>query len=308
MRVAITIALLILSSPAAAERAVVLPVGGDPQLAQLAAQAEVALIAALEAHHIEAIVHEAGHKPCDTTACAPELLRGYRADTVVGCALRVGEGSTVAVHVLLIDRAGARFPGDALATQLAVPGVVDTVLREARGLQLLGPGPWVSVTTAPADAQITIDGAPRGVAPYLGRIDPGKHRIAVTAAAHLTKTIELEMPDAPTHHEKIDVDLTAANGAQEEAAPLELVDVLSDQPPRSTPVNTTIGLGLTAAAVVLVSIGVAQLLTDGDCESRDDTGQCTQRVEHPAAVPLIIAGGASAVGAGVFLAFTPLEF
>ena len=108
--------LLCMSAPAFAERAVLLPHSGDPQLVSLREAAHQAVRAALVEQGIEVSAYTPKERApagdaqgCKQIGCAPALLAALPAEVAVAVAVWYGKDQPQ-VNVTLVDAAGNRYP------------------------------------------------------------------------------------------------------------------------------------------------------------------------------------------------------
>jgi hypothetical protein len=204
---------------------------------------------------------------------------------------------------------------------LSLPAMFDAgaagraALLEARGQQLLGPGPWIHVRGAPAGASVMLDEKPVGVLPYRGAISPGDHELLVHADGYNAKRQPIVIPLEPTTTARVELELApndapAAAPPPAEATPALANDYVSEDPnhaPRdeASAWNYVLGGLAIAGGVALATIEPAQTFAkDGDCAN----DACTERYAAGGETALKIGAGALIAAAGVtFMIWQPIR-
>jgi hypothetical protein len=223
------------------------------------------------------------------------------------------------VNVTLVDAHGNRFPAVSTVESSGAAAAARRALLEARGLQLLGPGPWVQVEGAPDGASVSIDGVAVGALPYRGALSSGDHVLELSAPGHAPQRRELQMPLDPTATLRVQVALApgaaqeagdaAGPPVREEAQPAGAADlaVAPDEPPgdQASPWNYVLGGAAIAAGIALATIDPLRAAArDGDCVDRE----CQRVYEFGAQSALKVVAGVALAGAGVtVLIWRPLR-
>jgi hypothetical protein len=278
-----------LPSAVRAETALLLPPSGDPNLQAQQEQGQAALRAALEGQGIQLISREQAvrslpsdeGRDCVRVDCAPVLLRPAGADFAVAMALWSAGGSapTRSVFITLVGAQGARFPGSAVIAGDDVVAAVRSALNDARGLQLLGPGPWLKVHGTPEGAEVHVDGAVVGSLPYRAAIEAGLHTLEVRADGHGTLIRSVQVP--PNSGRQVDVQValeargTGAVAATNASASESELGVGRDtervRPLWGPLVLGVAGLGVLTADLVLVLADRCEVESEGRCLAGNDT-------------------------------------
>lgn len=211
--------LLALPSTLWAQAVVLLPPRGDAQLAQAQAQAHRVLANALSSQGLRVVPHAEAQArmpegpPCMTSDCAPGLVAAASADFAAVLAVWAGaDGGPGVVFVTLVDPEGARFPGQSKVGAGDLQAATSAALLDARGLQLLGPGPWLRVSGEPDGARVFIDGSYVGAVPYRATVKPGKHAVKVTAEGYTPLEREIDVPANRSRQVEIGLSLEVLAG------------------------------------------------------------------------------------------------
>jgi hypothetical protein len=179
---------LFLCSPhaARAQHVIMLPHPGEGTLAAERDAAQQAVRDALRDEGMSVVDSAALGEPergCRQVTCAPALLAAREAELAAAIAVWRAQPQ-LQVHVTLVDPAGHRYSGVAGVDPAHADAGARAALVEARGLQLLGPGPWVRIEGSPAGAEVVIDGRFAGVLPYRAALRAGDHQLEVRASGH----------------------------------------------------------------------------------------------------------------------------
>jgi len=264
-----------------AQRALVLPVGGDEAL--VAAHGAAALAA------LEQALTGAGfgveRSDCREPSCAGELLRAGRGDLAVGLALWPREGG-VRASLVLVDAAERQVSGEAEGPAEAAAELAGEALDRAIATWSVREGAPVRVVGAPEGASVTVDRELWGTLPHEGTLPPGEHRFVVSADGFVT--------------ERRSVDIAFGGGA------LELRFDLAREGGDPWP-SLVLGGGLVVVGLALTVPGWATLSLDGGCAARDAVGCRSRYAFDGAAAAWLVAGGVAAVGGVVLLATAPIQ-
>lgn len=313
----LTLALGFTANGAAAERAIVLPHGGDAGLQTLRVAAHEAVLAALgeqgfEVRPASAPEGDPAHGGgCKQIGCAPALLAAARAELAVAVAVWRSDAGPQ-VNVTLVDGQGNRYPAVAPVEPGGAPAAARRALLDARGLQLLGPGPWVHVEGAPAGARVVIDGAVAGALPYRGALSSGDHVLELAAPGYAAQQRELQMPLDPTATLRVEVALAPATASQSAAAlspvggtpdramPADRGELPQAPPPTAADEpsvwNYVLGGVTIAGGLALATIDPLRAAArDGECVDRD----CTRVYSFGGDSALKMVAGIALVGAGI---------
>jgi hypothetical protein len=298
---AVAVALFCLASPAAAQTAVLFPVGGDAELAS-AHGAEViervtrdfeessftvlagpALAQAMTAAHADA---------CEDPSCAGPMLAALTADLGVGVALWHRSG-LVQVSVVLVDPHGVLVSADADGAESVLGQATQSALSQARARWATRAGSPVRVLGTPEGATITVDHEPWGTLPHEGSLSPGTHHFVVSADGHVTERREVEIA-AATESLELRFELVAGTDS-------------AVTPPAGggDPAPVLVGVGVAAAVVGagLLAWGIGDAVDSTRCTA-GCAGPASGRTIHIAAnelgIGMAIAGGV-ALAIGVVL-------
>lgn len=306
---------------ARAESAAVLPHAGDTRLEAERVAAQRAVVDALreQGFSVRTLTSKPTknpaelHSDCAQVGCAPGVLSDSGIDLAVAIAVWNGEDGPQ-TNVTLIDALGRKYPGYAIIVGDDAGAAGRAALLEARGLHLLGPGPWIHVRGAPAGASVMVDEKPVGVLPYRGAISPGDHELEVRADGYNAKRQPIVIPLEPTTTARVELELApqaapAATPTAETAAPLadDYVQEDPSEAPRdeASAWNFVIGGLAIAGGVALATIEPVQTFSkDGDCAN----DACTERYAAGSETALKIGAGALIAAAGVtFMIWQPLR-
>jgi hypothetical protein len=210
---------------------------------------------------------------CTGSGCVAELVRGAGADAALELVVKTlpNSDSATIVQVLLVDRTGRRFPGSATVARGDFARAAQDALFDARSLQLLGPGPWLRVRSAPSGAQVLLDGQPIGSTPTRAAVQAGRHTLEVRAAGLRPHVQTVDIPADASRQIEIGADLAprGQNRATPTSRPTEASRAAIDRP--------VLGPALLGAAgAALVAYQIVPIAGDS-CEQIDDSGQCSQR-------------------------------
>jgi len=289
-RIGFTLALLMSASPsmASAQTAVLLPVGGDVELAR-AHSAE--LVARVQADFEESsftVVSPVGD--CADTSCAPTMLTAMHADLAVGIALWHRNG-LVQVSVVLVDPHGVQVSADADGAESVIGQATTSAVAQARARWATRNGSPVRVIGAPDGASITVDREPWGTIPHEGNLSPGTHHFVVSAVGYVTERRDVEIAAAT---ETIEIAFELVEGS----------DVVAPPPATGPDVGVMASGGVLAGiGAAVLAIGIANAVDTVHCVSGCDPGDPTRTAHYPATdigIGLTVAGAAAMVG-GVLL-------
>lgn len=323
---ALVIASFATGARAQVTRVLLLPTGGEEALRAERAAVERALADALQRQRVEVLHADVAAKSlpavraCVVADCAAALLPDLNADLAVSSAVwapeQVGD-ERAAVSVMLVDRSGERFPGDA-AIDGSAAAAAERALLAAQSLVLLGPGPWLEVSAAQQGGALYIDGERAGSLPYRGAVTAGKHALRVEAAGQPPWARDVDIPLRAQRVVTVRVDFAAASAeaAAEALAVSPAVASRAEAPgsaaytdalaPRSQPSvwNYVLGSALVVSGGALL-VGPARTLAERDeCRGELDTqGRCGARVRAGTRtfVQLSAAGALLFGGAAVML-------
>lgn len=297
------------ANSARAETAVLLSPQGDAAIAHEHERAQRALSRALRAQATRvvraneaaaALPERASAGGCDALGCAPALLRAIGGDIAVALAVwAAGEpNEATIVFVTLVDRRGDRYPGRARVLGNDAPRLgraVERALRDARALQSLGPGPWLSVRGEPAGAEVLLDGRRAGRLPHRAPIGEGRHTLEVKREGYRPYVRAIEVPRHAARQIEIEVALEprAALGAPAVSrVPGERESGLASH---------VIGpLILGGAGAALIAADIAIVLGSG-CDRRNSLGHCERGGNIDEAWAIGWAGVGTAAIAGAVL-------
>jgi PEGA domain len=333
-RVALLCALpMLLCGPAhaLAERAVLLPHSGDPQLVALREAAYQAVKAALVEQGIEVSAYTpkdraaAGDaRGCKQIGCAPALLAALPAEVAVAVAVWYGKDKPQ-VNVTLVDAAGNRFPDVSPVDEEGADSASRAALVGARALQLLGPGPWVEIQGTPEGANVVIDGQAVGTLPYRAAMSSGDHRLEIRAHGFAAQEYAVQLPLDPTATTRIALALAPATNSNAKAAPSKEPpaeaamhvstapeaatdpSLIDREPPldEASPFNYVIGGVLAAGGIALATIDpVRASARDGECANPDCTRVYTFGSES---LLKVIAGGVLLSAGVVMMLWRPIR-
>jgi hypothetical protein len=311
---------LVAPQRARAERAIMFPHGGDANLQALRIAAHEAVLAALDEQDVDvrtANVQAAvsgGAAGCAQISCAPALLAAAPAELAVAVAVWRSD-SGPQVNVTLVDAQGNRYPAVSAVEPGGAPVAARRALLDARGLQLLGPGPWVQIEGAPDGASVIIDGVRVGSLPYRAALSSGDHVLELQAPGYAAQQRELQMPLDPTATLRLQVALAAGLASPGSAAEpagsrapggAELAYTAPDAPSdAASPWNYVIGGVAIAAGVAVATIDpVRAAARDGECVDRE----CERVYAFGADSALKLMAGVALAGAGAaVLIWRPLR-
>lgn len=316
-------ALALPAGRARGDAALLFPHGGEASLRAEREAAQQAVQTALGEQGFEvrpavATSGGASHEgACKQIGCAPVLLAALSAELAVAVAAwKSAEGPRI--NVTLVDGHGNRFPAVAGIAADGAGGAARRALLAARGLQLLGPGPWVDVSGSPEGAIVSIDGARVGALPYRAALSSGDHVLEVKAQGHAPQRLELRMPLDPTVVHEVSVALapgadgaavaSATRGAPQPVVPagdaVEEVD-LSETVSKPSVWNYVLGGVAIACGIALATVDpVRAAARDGECANDD----CTQVYAFGTESAIKVAAGAVLAAAGVVvMVWAPLR-
>ena len=304
---------LFLATPVHADTAILLPPKGDARLPAIRQQAQAALREALLEQRIELLDYDEAHsKPgvdkCLSIDCAGKLAQSSGAQFVATLAVWANDqGVAETVFVTLVDKSGVRYPGRALVDSDDVDGATVAALLDARSLQLLGPGPWLSVHGKPEGAAVYLDGKRVGSLPFRASKRSGRYALEVRAPGHRTHIQSVDIPPNGARQVEVQTELRPAPQDAPAAAATRYphsgaADTVEE---RSSPWNYVLGGALLAGGVALATIEPIQaLVKDGDCADAD----CTQVYDFGTRSGLQLAAGAVLAGVGItWLVWQPLH-
>lgn len=212
---------------------------------------------------------------CITPACANEYRRLF--DAIFAVQLTVaGKGlRTSRLSVVLTEGPRAFFRASAPVEGLDVRSAVRLAFNAARGKQLEGAGPWLSVEGSPSGSLVYVDRAQFGRLPFHKRhIEPGFHRIDVRAEGGASEVRHVHVPTRIDHVETITVRLDPsskeARGSEDASyTRSERVNVRSRW-------DWILGGVLVGVGAAHLSAGAYQKTQSGSC-AESEQGRCTSR-------------------------------
>lgn len=309
------------SSLASAQTSVVLlPARGDDRLPAQRDAAQQALFEALSQQGFTVVAHAdalsrlpEGSTACSAVDCAPSMLRTLSLNVAAACAVWLSpDAPEGTVFVTLVDDAGSRYPGahPVHAGNLVV--ATRAALAEARGLHMLGPGPWVRIHGVPEHAKVFIDGQLVGALPYRAAMTAGRYDLRVEAPEHISEEQDLDIPLNAGRVVEVEVALVpgqeparAGNGAQRDTDGPASRPVVSPGPHTHSERHAQagdylLGAALAVPGLLLMTINPIQALAKGgDCAD----ATCRNVYTFGARTTAELVGGAALVAAGAVVAF-----
>lgn len=294
--------------------AVLLPARGDERMTSQRETAQRALHEALSAQgyrvttHAEALSQlPQGTAACSAVDCSPNMLRALSADVAAACAVWLSpDAPEGTVFVTLVDDAGARFPGAHAVHAGTLEVATRAALAEARGLQLLGPGPWVRVRGTPASAKVLIDGQVVGALPYRAAMTAGRYSLRIESPGHLSEEQTLDIPLNAGRVVEVEVNLEVGEDPVVASPPVERATSVpvDDNASATEHVAGTgdylLGGTLAVAGVLLMTIDpIPAALLHGDTVP----GRPERRYSFGPRATLEVIGGAALVAAGALVTF-----
>lgn len=318
------------ASVAHAERAVVFPCAGDASDATRKTT-EAALTQALRDQGFDIVAASqleklAPEERCNVAGCAEELLTKIQADIAVAAAVwnqtRTDHENAMA-SVIVIDGKGARYPAEALIEATRFDTASVSALRAALSLRLLGPGPWVSISTDPEHAKLRIDGQDVGSSPHRRAIDVGTHELEAKLDGYRVFKKTFDIPLKSERVFEVDATLVEDDGSVSSAEEADAAATIAVRPQAalgaddasaldsqpSTLPSYLVGGALIATGVALAITPLRTLAQDGECDGRKDPqGRCAARVEF-GGVSAVLLGAAivGVLGGTALCIWTPLE-
>lgn len=295
--------------------AVVLPTRGDERMTAQREVAQQALLEALSTQGYRVVTHAealaqlpAGGQACAAVDCAPNLLRALSLNVAAACAVWLSpDAPEGTVFVTLVDDAGSRFPGAHPVNGGNMEVATRAALAEARGLQLLGPGPWVRVHGSPASANVIVDGQAVGALPYRAAMTAGRYLLRVESPGHLSEEQILDIPLNAGRVVEVEVNLEVgedpivADPIPTNPFSLEPADVDASQTERVAGTGDyLLGGALVLGGVLLMTIDpVPAALLHGD----PVPGRPERRYSFGPRAALEVIGGAALIATGAVVAF-----
>ncbi len=284
---------------AAAQDAMLLPIGGTPELA--AAHGEEARrvverelsdagITVLSPAVVQARATAAHVELCVEPSCAHEMLTRTEISLAVGVALWRRAG-LVQAAVVLIDPEGHQVSASADGTEGTLGQAVTAALAQARARWGTRSGTVVRALGTPEGATITVDREPWGSLPNEGELAPGTHRFAVSAEGYETERRDV---DVPAVDEPFEVRFELAR-ATASVAPLA-----SSGP--DVPL-LVVGSVVAVAGLAAVIVAIVGATTPETCVSACDSTSSAS-FQRPALGPILgwgIGGGVALVAGGVLI-------
>lgn len=289
-----------LAQPDAEQTLVLLPVvGGSPDIpAEIRASGQAALVRTLASSGYRVIVVEQlsgapeSLDRCETGPCVAELRRLANADGAAALALwSDGEFPQRPTHVVvsLIDGDDNSFD-----TREDLTTGLDAAIRDAvatvDGAYRVGPGPFLFVDATPEEALVRVDGGSPAPVPYRERIEPGGHRVEVSAPGYGTQVREVTIPSsiAATVRETFDLAEGASDGG-------------------GSVLNWVIAAGFVGLSVPFLVSSVQTLARDGECTQLVGT-TCEAFVSFGTQSGIFLGiGAASLVAAAIFAIGQPIR-
>jgi hypothetical protein len=203
---ALLFALLFASSPARADGAAVLLLGGDSHFSATVTSAALAAAAGplreggADVMPAAEVTRRIGGTTCAGPGCAERLRQRLRVDLLLTLALWAsGADRSVpaSVTVSIVSADGSVFRGVAQVQGGELRQAVAEAVGAALARQTRGPGPWLRVEGEPRGAIVAIDGTDQGVLPYEGRVGAGSRRVQVRLTGYVTDERSVTVPAAP---------------------------------------------------------------------------------------------------------------
>ncbi|MCB9528261.1 MAG: PEGA domain-containing protein [Myxococcales bacterium] len=322
------LALAGVSPAAAAERVAIIPLAasGDvtPPIAEqfrgvlrrlAAAEAE-----ALPEAEVQAAMGRAGVAVgCRTEACAVGLAGATGARFVLAGA--VGSVDEIyTVELALYDRALNSRQSAKGTCELCAAGEVDRtiastfaqlapMLRVAAAAPVTPAAPepiGVEVQTVPDGARVFVDGAARGQAPIVLKVEPGPHTVAVELEGFERAERSISAVDRPV---KVAFRLTPATPVAAAPAPVVTPPVVAPTPVAPAPTasggggHLYTGIGMLVGGALLTGGGAYLIILDGDVTCTDGRGrrECPKVFNTKGFGMGAFGVGAALVGAGTTL-------
>lgn len=276
--------------PASPQRVVVLRAPAD----QGGAALDVALLDALATMGMQDAGPGAQALPeCGGGACAGALLRTHHAAQALRATRVHSELRALdAVEVSMTGADGLRFVGRGACPRGSIDLCVRRALRDARGLRLLGPGPWLQVEGDPAGAEVSVDGVFVGQLPYRGRVSPGRRRVDVRAAGYGAQRYRLRVPPDAVRPLRLAVALPIV-GLDAMPVPAPVGSVQAAAAAKDGPLLGPMLLGV--AGVGVAAYALAAMATARDCD-----GGCGATPSAAVGVTLVSAGAVAVAGAALW--------
>ena len=285
--------------PVAAQEAMLLPVGGTPELAAAHGQEAMRIIerelteaglTVLSSSVVEARATTAHVELCTEPACAHEFLEATHLSLAVGVALWSRSGMVQAA-VVLIDPEGHQVSASADGSESSLNQAVIAALAQARARWGTRTGTTVRAVGTPEGATITVDREPWGSIPHEGELTPGTHHFAVSAEGYET--------------DRRDVDIAATPEPVEVRFGLTATVAGATPPAGGGPDVGIIVLGgvVAAAGVAGIIVAIIGATAAHTCVAPCD-GATMPSVERPALGPILawgIGGGVGVVGGAVLI-------
>jgi len=299
--------------------AVVLPTRGDERMTSQREVAQQALTEALTAQGYRVVTHAdalaqlpAGARACSAVDCAPSMLRELSLNVAAACAVWLSpDAPEGTVFVTLVDDAGSRFPGAHPVNGGNLAMATRAALAEARGLQLLGPGPWVRIHGTPASAKVIVDGQVVGALPYRAAMTAGRYLLRVESAGHRSEEQTLDLPLNAGRVVEVEVNLEVGEDPVVERIVLAGPNpvITPTQPARTERVAQTgdylLGGVIALGGVLLMTIDpIHTLAKSGDCAD----ARCRQVYGFSTRSTLQVIGGAALIGLGAVMTFAIQPF
>jgi hypothetical protein len=305
---------------AQATQVVLLPVRGDERLTAQRDVAQRALTDAMRQQGMAVVSHAdalgrlpANANACGAIDCAPTMLRELSIELAAACAVWLSpDAPEGTVFVTLIDDAGARFPGARAVNGGDIALAVRAALADARGLHMLGPGPWVRVHGQPEGAKVFVDGQLVGTVPYRAAMVAGRYELKVQAPGHKSEQQTLDIPLNDARVVDVEVGLSPGQDPPEPAV-TTVAPIASDAPAPAAalsaqrvaqPADYIVGGTIALGGLLLMTIDpVRALAQHHECANSD----CSRRYTFGTRTALEVVGGALLVagGAVVALAWKP---
>jgi hypothetical protein len=243
---------------------------------------------------------------CGSSECLERYRVAARADAAL--AVRVyrmagGKGPASSFDLGLQRHPGLEFRlGAVLDPAQKLEAQVTSVIRDLERQYRDGPGPHLSVTGAPRDASVFVDGERKATGlPAFLTVGTGDHLVTVEATGFEPKTRFVSLQSA-TALESLDMRLEPARAAPRRAAgPLATPEARELPPPWTRRAKLALALGTIGAAAMLggtvYTVGSA-LQQDGHACLAHEGPFCGRRSsgDHEARQ---VAIGASVIGAGL---------
>lgn len=239
---------------------------------------------------------------CLTPECASEYRKLFDATFAVQLTL-FGKGvRTSSLSIVLTEQPKIFFGGSAPVEGRDVRSAVRAAFETARGKQIEGAGPWLTVEGTPERALVYVDGMEYGRVPFSKRhIEAGPHRLEIRAEGRVTQIRNIDVGTDIDHEERVSVQLVEGHGEHGASEPLRAPSTQARF--RRSAWDWVLGSAIAVTGLAHLSAGLYQKAREGDCAERH-SGVCTERYGDERGLArdnLLIGLGAAGVGLGVLV-------